>query len=234
MNILIVEDDRTLAFHIARIFESKITSNRIRTLHTVEGFDREIPYLWGYDIILMDMQISLLDGDLSWYEMIRIIREHQPYIPIIVISGRGELDILRHAFTLGANDYLVKPFRLAELEIRVYSWFRQYHFSSLKNNNGICKVHDLEYHLATNSFSVRGVQVQLTRMNKYLLSLFFSHSGKLLTSPFLREKIWWDRSDIVERNLRLVILRLKKSLKPYGLDIWIDTARGEWYILQPK
>ena len=72
----------------------------------------------------------------------------------------------------------------------------------------------------------------LTKMNKYLLSLFFTHAGKVLNDNFLREKIWWDRWDIVERNLRVVILRLKQSLEKYGIADWIVNIRGEWYIME--
>ncbi len=234
MNILIVEDDVDLASQIARTFESKIISNRIRILHSPIEFIREIHLIGAYDIILTDLQFSKDAEELWWYKVIQLVRERDMDKPIIVISWRWEIDTLRKAFDLGASDYLIKPIRLKELELRVINWFRQYNFLGIRLAWRIYSLKDLEYDLDKNEFYKNWNKLKLTRTNKYLLSVFFSHSWKILHDEFLREKIWGDRTAIVERNLRVSILRLKQSLKEYGISDWITNIRGEGYIFDPQ
>lgn len=234
MNILIIEDDEVFASQIAHTFESRVISNRIRILHSPLEFVREIHLIWAYDIILTDLQLSKDAEELWWYKIIQLIRERDMDKPIIVISWRWEIDTLRKAFDLWASDYLIKPIRLKELELRVINWFRQYNFLGIRLAWRIYSIKDLEYDLDKNEFYKTGNKLKLTRTNKYLLSVFFSHSWKVLCDEFLREKIWWDRTAIVERNLRVSILRLKQALKEYGISDWISNVRGEGYILEPK
>lgn len=234
MNILIIEDDDFLAKQISRIFESKIISNRIRVIASLSAFLWEIDLIWGYDIILTDLQLSANSSECNWFQVIQLIRDHNSNIPIIVISGRWEIDILRRAFELWASDYLIKPMRLRELELRVRNWFRLYHFAGVKISENIYILESLGYHMDTNEFFRSGIRLNLTRMNKYILLLFFSSPGKIISNTALREKIWWDRTHIVERNLRITIMRLKKSLQPYHMESWICNIHWEWYIFHPR
>jgi two-component system, OmpR family, phosphate regulon response regulator PhoB len=234
MNILIVEDDELLASQIIQVFESKIITNRIRIIWSLLEFSRETHLLCSYDIILTDLQLGDDERDLQGYRVIELIRERDMTIPIIVISGRGELDTLRMAFDLWASDYLIKPLRLRELELRVCNWFRQYHFAGMRCQEKNYILWSLRYCPMTNEFYKNDTKIVLTRMNKYIFTLFFTHSEELLHHTLLREKIWWDRSTIVDRNLRVTILRLKKSLSPYGMDQWISNVRGEGYIFESR
>ena len=234
MNILIIEDDEFLATQIGRIFESRIISNRIRIIASLADFSREIDLIWSYDIILTDLQLSANSSEFNWFQIIQCIREHDSYVPIIVISGRWEIDILRRAFELWASDYLIKPLRLCELELRVCNWFRLYQFAGMQVSERIYRLESLEYHIDTNDFYRDGIKLILTRMNKYILFLFFSSADKTIPNSILREKIWWDRTNIVERNLRISIMRLKKSLQPYYMESWISNIHWEWYIFHPR
>jgi len=65
----------------------------------------------------------------------------------------------------------------------------------------------------------------MTRQSKYILSLLLAQSERLVSDAFLTEKIWGDTRDTIERNLRIVVLRLKQSLSPYGIDDWIRNVR---------
>lgn len=234
MNILIIEDDETLAYQIANVFDAKIISNRIKILHSPLEFITELPFISTYDIIITDLQLWENSIDLWWYKIIQLIRERNIKIPIIVLSWRSEIDVLRTAFDLWASDYLIKPIRLKELELRVLNWFRQYQFFWIELIWKIYTINGLEYNLDKNQFYKDGAGIMLTRMNKYLLSLFFSHSEKILKEEYLKEKIWWDHTLEVKRNLRIAILRLKKALEPYEISDWISNVRWEWYIFQPK
>lgn len=234
MNILIIEDNVFLANRIAKVFESKIITNRVKVLHSFFGFLEELSILSSYDIVLVDLKLSENTGELCGYKIIRAIREKQILIPIVVMSGFSDIDRLRLAFEYGASDYIIKPIRLKELEIRVLNWFKNHYLSHMTTVGTVHSYKNLRYSLDKNEFYLNETLIPLTRKNKYILSLFFSNREKLLKESFLIEKIWGDAHLIIERNLRVNILRLKQSLSPFGIDEWIHNIRGEGYIFSGK
>jgi DNA-binding response OmpR family regulator len=131
MNILIIEDDNILASQIARIFYSRIMTHRIDVFTSVEKFYTHRSMLHVYDIILVDLRLSHETRENEGYAIIETIHKINPETPIIVISGIDNIETLRHAFFLGAVDYIVKPFRLAELEVRVDHWFSRFYIDPI-------------------------------------------------------------------------------------------------------
>ena len=234
MNILIIDDDVYLTAHIVEVCTSHAISNRIDVIHSLADFAQMIHTISSYDIIITDLEFPDDSGYLGWYSLIELIRRYNTRSPLIVMSGHGDLDILRRAFELWANDYLIKPIRLKELELRIVNWFKQSQFPTLSIGNTSHDIGGLVFDFDRNEFYKNGTKIILTRMNKYLLFLFFSHAHQILRDDYLREKIWWDRVSLVERNIRIIILRLRKSLQEYGIDTWIETSRWEGYIFEPR
>ncbi len=230
MNILIIEDDKNLAFRIESIFLKKVISNRIKIIDSFNDFLKESYAINSYDIILVD--ILLWDeSSNNWIDIIKCIRDKNINIPIVIISWLNDIWWLKIAFDSWANDYMLKPFRLAELEVRVMKWFNSF----LAVNQGLeqksIKYNKLIYDFSTNLFFFKWEALKMSKLSKYVLLLFVSKREQLLTSLYLTEKIWGDYN-LVERNLRIVILRLKNVLKPYSIESWIKNVRGEWYILK--
>jgi DNA-binding response OmpR family regulator len=177
MNILIVEDDVFLATKIAQIFESRIITNRVKVIHSFFGFLEELSLIASYDIVLVDLKLSEGNRELCGYKIIRAIREKQVNIPIVVISGFSDFDQLRLAFEYGASDYIIKPIRLRELEIRVFNWFKNYYFSGINSAEMIHFYKNLKYDVSKNEFYLCDMTIPLTKNNKYILSLFFAYNG---------------------------------------------------------
>lgn len=227
MNILIIEDDVFLAGKIGKVFESKVIVNRIRIVHSFIEFLDELCIIGSYDIVLTDLKLSDHQEEYCGYKIIRAIREKKMKMPIVVISSFGDIERLRLAFEYGASDYIIKPMRLRELELRIFNWFKLYIRSNASLDGAICTYKDLTYDLDKNEFYFKGRHIPLTKNNKYILSLFFAHPEKLLKESFLEEKIWGDVCCSIRRNLRVNILRLKQSLFPFGIDTWICNIRGE-------
>jgi DNA-binding response OmpR family regulator len=144
----------------------------------------------------------------------------------------SDIEWLEKWFNIWASDYIVKPFRLKELEIRIYKWFKLYFYSDKSNNCEFLEYNWLKYHLDENLFYYNEKKLILTKWNKYLLWIFISNKEKKLTERFLIEKIRGDIWFVVERNLRIVILRLKNNLKDYWIDWWIENIRWEGYIFK--
>lgn len=230
MNILIIEDDIILANKLKLTFEKKILSNRINTIYSYKNFLRELVVIQSYDIILVDL--FLWDKDKTGIDIINIIRKEDKCIPVIIISWMSDIEWLEKWFNIWASDYIVKPFRLKELEIRIYKWFKLYFYSDKSNNCEFLEYNWLKYHLDENLFYYNEKKLILTKWNKYLLWIFISNKEKKLTERFLIEKIRGDIWFVVERNLRIVILRLKNNLKDYWIDWWIENIRWEGYIFK--
>lgn len=230
MNILIIEDDLFLSQKIKEVFEKKILSNRIDIINSFDSFLDKISIIDSYDTILID--IILWDKkERNWIDILKIIRNKNLNIPIVIISSFSDINWLKNAFDNWANDYIIKPFRLKELELRINRWYKSYFCSMCYNNKDLIEYNWLSYDLQKNEFSYNWKIIKLSKKIKYLLSIFIWYREKLLTEEFLINKIWWDIDLENNRNLRINILRLKKWLNPFWIDKWIKNIRWEWYIL---
>ena len=232
MNILIIEDDTILASHIARTFYRCVITHRIDVISSIDEFTLKKRILHIYDIILVDLILIGWSIDVTWgYEIISTIHTLHPKMPIIVISGVADVEVLRLAFSYGASDYIIKPFRLAELQVRVENWYSRYYpYCDPTTDIGVWGI---RYELGKNEFFKWDQKIPLSRMNKYLLSLFLIEQNKVITHEFLREKIWGDYDLTRERNTRILIMRLRCVLKEFHIDHWITTSPWEGYIFQP-
>lgn len=230
MNLLIIEDDIYLSEKIKSFFLKNKISSRIKLLLTYNDFLYEKYLINTYDIVLVDI-ILWKNKEKNWIDIIESIRKINPYIPIIIISWLDDILWLKLAFDKWANDYICKPFRLAELEVRVLKWFnKSLCYDNLWFKESI-EYNWLKYDFWENKIYINNLEIILTKTNKYILLLFISKSEKLLSNIYLIEKIWWD-SNIYERNLRVNINRLKKGLKPFWIDKWVNNIWWEWYILK--
>jgi len=160
-----------------------------------------------------------------------MIRHKSDTIPIIIISCLWHIDWLEKGFLIWVNDYLVKPFRLRELELRVNRWFRTFLYNKLKTKKELV-YYSLRKDLFSWDFYYKDKKINLTKNSKFILTLFLQSPETLITDRFLIDKIWWDVSSVIERNPRVNITRLKKSLVEFWIDYWVHNVRGEGYILK--
>lgn len=231
MNILIIEDDEFLARRIQQTFERTVITNRITVLYSYEEFISHIGDISYYDIILTDIWLNC-HLKKNGIDIVKNIRSKWILTPVVMISAYNDISMIQEAFKYWANDYLVKPFRLQELEIRTLRWFNSY-FSNLNIQKNEDKTYgEMTYSFDKNEFYYQNSLISLTKKQKFLLYLFFSQPESLLTESYLSGKIWWDIYEEKHRNLRVVILRLKKALKPIWIESWIYNVRWEWYIFR--
>ncbi len=232
MNVLIIEDDKNLAKSLWATFQKYETTNRISTLHS---YDEYLKLPWNvisYDVVLLDIHLG------EWYkkaglEILQHIRRKNHTLPVIMITSHCEYVFLEQAFAYGANDYMIKPFRHRELQIRIQRCFCNYMFSEYFAITKYIEYHELQYDISANSFYIWKTLISnLSRSSKYILCLFLIHKEKLLSHSFLEEKIWWYSENIRPKNIRIKIMRLKNSLSQYHIDSWILNYRGEGFMLK--
>ncbi len=230
MNTLIIEDDKFLRDNIARVFQKKTEAHMIRLFSQPEELFAVMGNIESYDMIITDLCFGTLSS-FSGFDIIRTIRAKNKEIPIIVISALSDVSELERAFSLGASDYIIKPFRLKELEVRVINWYKNYYLREFHRREERYRYHDLEYDIESCEFFYKNTKMTLSKKSKYLLLLFFTHFEKLLTQEFLEEKLYADYENLERRNIRINIKRLKDALSRYGISHWIENIPGEWYLL---
>ncbi len=231
MNILIIEDDDFLWNKIKDVFDKRVISNKITLLSTFEEFIHELAIIESYDIVLVDIKLWYQTSQ-SWLDIVKIIRSKQLKMPIIVMSWFDDIEYIENAFNLWANDYLTKPFRLKELELRIMRWFKSYCINIICNDTQILEYHGLSYKFHENSFYYNNILIQLSKKTKFILFQFLLRKEHIISESDLCVKLWWDRELLKSRNIRIVILRLKKILEEFNIDNWIKNIRWEWYILK--
>jgi DNA-binding response OmpR family regulator len=229
MNILIIEDDIFLLHSIRNTFLSYKFYNRIDILSSYEDFLNHTSAIGSYDIVLLDINLGVSSTN-NWLDILKYIRKNNTAIPIIMMSSNSEYCYIETAFSLWAHDYITKPFRNRELQIRIERWFRNYVLTEYFSISNELVYAWIIYDLRKYEFFIKKKKIILTKGEKYLLSLFFIHKESLLTQDFLIEKIWWYSEWEHEKNLRIKIMRLKNKLKPFGVSKFISTVRWEWYI----
>jgi DNA-binding response OmpR family regulator len=228
MNILIVEDEKTVAMAIQRTLKKCETFNRVVIAKNAEEALTKADSV-AFDLVISD--ILLGKDSASGLEMYDQLRKKNPDVPVVFLTVLNSLKYMERAFSLGALDYITKPFNTKELQIRIKRWSRM--ARQLRMREELC-YNDLTYSYQTNQFRYKGELVALTRKNKYLFLLFLENPERLLTPDYLREKLWGDFTWTEKtRNLRSNIQSLRVGL-PKACAEWLETVRGEGYILKFK
>ena len=229
MNFLIIEDDIFLASKLKYIFNKRDTTNLVTVVNSYLQFLNEISVIKIYDVILLD--INLWDKMKSWIDIIKLIRNKAIYVPIIIVSWIDDIANMSYVFSLWASDYIVKPFRFEELEIRVLKWFN-INFLQTNNLNNNINYNWLLYDWNKNEFYYNWIIINLTKRNKYLFFIFLLDKEKFLSKNFIENKLFWNYDLFQNKNIRIYIYRLRKSLKHIWIDTWIKNIRWEWYIFK--
>jgi two-component system, OmpR family, KDP operon response regulator KdpE len=170
------------------------------------------------DVILLDLGLPDLDG----VEVIRRIREWSQ-VPIIVLSVREREDDKVQALDAGADDYLTKPFGVAELLARIKVALRR---SLQEAPEPVFVIAELEVDLPHRRVTARGEEVQLTPTEYELLRLLVTHAGKVLTHSQILKKIWGVAYLEQPHVLRVNISNLRRKIEA-------DASRPRYILTEP-
>ena len=220
MKILIVEDDKdlreitTTSLEKERYVVSQAPDYRT-ALQKIEDYD--------YDCILLD--IMLPDG--NGLDLLQELHDLGKKTSVIILSARDSLEDKVQGLDLGADDYLPKPFHLAELHARIKSLLRR------NQREGDRKVQFGNIELFPDSFKVQvgGKDVELNRKEYDILYYFMSRPGRLVNKNILAESVWGDHIDQVD-NFDFIyaqIKNLRKRLKEAGAIPELKSVYGFGY-----
>ncbi|MDF0601714.1 response regulator transcription factor [Psychromarinibacter sp. C21-152] len=219
MRILIVEDTADVGDAVVASLErAGFACDLAATLETA----RDFLGVQDYDCIVLD--ISLPDGD--GRSLLKQLRGRGDGTPVLILTAEFQVTARVEALDSGADDYLVKPFDLRELEARLRVLIRR----EKGQADSQMRLADLVFDPAARSVHVAEAPVHMTRREMALLHLMMSHRGQLLSKERLFEGLFsFDREDVGANAVELYIARLRKKLA--GSRARIETHRGLGYRL---
>ncbi len=218
MRILVVEDDRDLAAQIARALDQ--AGFAVDLSH--DGEEGEfLGATGGCAAAVLDLGLPKLPG----IEVLRRWRGAGLAFPVLILTARGEWADKVAGFRAGADDYVLKPFRMEEVILRLSSLLRR----AAGHATAELTAGALVYDTATGLVTLDGMAVRLTAFEARLLRFFMLHQGKVVSRTELSEQMYDRDADRDFRSLEVVIGRLRRKIG----EGRIEMRRGEGYRLLP-
>ena len=220
MHLLVIEDERVLCETIVRSLRRLAYS----VDHCYDG-DQALELLGTerYDLVLLDLNLPGKDG----MTVLRTFRQRDRKTPVLILSARSEVKDKVEGLDAGANDYLSKPFHLAELEARIRSLtLRQF-----TQQDVLLTFKALSFGTRSRTATVNGQTLALTRKETGILEYLMVHQGRPVSQEELMEHVWDNSVDSFSNSIRVHISALRKKLRTaLGYDP-IRNRIGEGYLM---
>ena len=220
MHLLVVEDERALCDTIVRSLR--------RLAYSVDfcyDGDRALELLAAeqYDLVLLDLNLPGKDG----MTVLRTLRRTDRETRVLILSARGEVEDKVQGLDAGANDYLAKPFHLAELEARI----RSLTLRRFTQQDVLLRCGELSFDTRSRTAAVHGEPLSLTRKETGILEYLMVHKGRPVSQEELINHVWDNSVDNFSNSIRVHISALRKKLRAaLGYDP-IRNRIGEGYLM---
>ena len=175
------------------------------------------------DIVIIDWMLPGMSG----VELARRLRRDEltAELPLIMLTARAEESDKLRGFESGLDDYITKPFSPRELIARLKALLRR----AGSPSDGILQVGALQLDLTSHRLAISGDPIHLGPTEFRLLEILMRHPERAFDRSQLLDRVWGRSVYVEERTVDVHVLRLRKALKPYGLDDLIQTVRGVGY-----
>ena len=220
MRILLAEDEPDLANWLARALER----GGLLADWVSDGRD-VLPSLAArsYDALVLDLGLPGLDG----HQVLTALRARDERLPVLILTARDSLMARVGTLNQGADDFLAKPFDLAELEARLHALIRRARGSAHWHQS--CG--PLAWDAATKSFALHGQPLALTPREHAVLRVLIQNVGEPLSKTEILDRVVSDAEDVSPEAVEVLVHRLRKRLD--GSGVRITTLRGLGYVLEP-
>ena len=223
MRILVVEDEKRLADFIKNGLEEQKYSVDV----VYDGERAEFMALTNdYDLIILDILLPKKNG----WEVCESLRSKSIDIPILMLSALSEVSDKIRGLDKGADDYLAKPFVIAELIARVKALLRRSH----KVSQSVIKINGLELDISARKVRRAGKEIQLTNKEFALLEYLIMNKNKLVTRTMISEHVWDIHFDAGSNIIDVIINYLRKKIEQEGEIKLIYTIRGAGYMIKDR
>jgi two-component system OmpR family response regulator len=219
MRILVAEDDAMLADAVARALSQ--SAHAVDIAHSGEDADRALAAI-EYDLVLLDLGLPGLDG----HEVLKRLRARRSRVPVLVLTVRDSVSDRIAGLDLGADDYLTKPFHLAELEARVRALIRRANAAASAE-----LVHGrLRLDTAGRRLFCDSTPVELSARELAVVELLLLREGRVVTNQQIVDHLYGWEDASTSNAVEVFIYRLRRKLEHTGVDI--RTVRGMGYMIE--
>lgn len=181
-----------------------------------------------FSCCIFDVMMPFKDG----FSLAEDVREMNEAIPIIFLTGQSKKEDRIKGLTIGADDYVTKPFSLEELYLRIKAILKRVHVKEEKQLQQY-KVGNFEFDPISRDLTLIGETVRLSAIEAKLLQLFCEHKNNLVKRDFVLNEIWQDDDQLKSRSLNVYITKLRNFLKK-DPNIEILNTHGEGYRMVVK
>ena len=227
MRILLVEDDQRVAELIRRGLEEY---GFAPTLAYDGLLGKKLALQNTYDLIITDIILPKMDG----LDLCKHIRQVRPDIPIIMLTALGTTDDKVEGFDAGADDYLVKPFEMRELLVRIRALLKRNTKPAGGGAGFVLKYADLEMNLNTKIAKRSGREINLTPKEFKLLEYMLQNPERVLSRVEIAEKVWDTHFDTGTNFIDVYINYLRKKIDRDFEKKLIHTKSGMGFILKSE
>ena len=217
MRVLIAEDEPVLANQIKTVLSSEGLAVDIAPDGAEAQFLGETE---PYDMIILDIGLPIKDG----LTVLKGWRTSGIDTPVLLLTARNDWTDRVDGLDAGADDYVPKPFHMAELSARVRAMIRR----KVGQSNPVFTKNEVTFDSRTNQVLLRGVPTNLTAQEVAVLSYLFHNSGRLVSRTELSQHIYQYDGDRDSNTIAVFVNRLRKKL---GNDL-IETVRGRGYVIK--
>ncbi|MDD3362306.1 MAG: response regulator transcription factor [Hespellia sp.] len=220
--ILIVDDDPA----ICKLLQKVLNSNDLESDIVNCGMDAlSILNSHTYDVILMDVMMEDMEG----FDVIKKLRSRGIQTPVIIISGRSEDYDALYGLSIGADDYITKPFRPLVVGAKVKALIRR-NSNQVLSSNSMIECGRFKYDTDTLRFYKDGEEIILSAKENSLILLFLNHPDQVFTKEMIYEHVWGNTIAVDDNTIMVYVNRLRNKIeddpkKPQ----YILTVRGIGY-----
>ena len=219
--IFLVEDDETIAKMVKNHLEKWDYEVRI-----AQKFDRIMAKFADYEpqLVLMDIGLPFYNG-YHWCTQIRKVSN----VPVVFLSSAADNMNIVMAVTMGADDFIAKPFDMQVLTVKIQAILRRsYDFAG---NSSVLEHKGAMLNISEAELSYEGESLELTKNELKILQTLFENKASIVTRDTLMTKLWESDTYVDENTLSVNVNRLRKKLASIGLSDFIITKKGIGYKL---
>ena len=221
MRILVVEDDRTVGQYVQRgLSEARFTVEL--AADGTSGLEKASGQPW--DLIVLDLMLPGMNG----LDVLRTMRDRGNATPVLVLTAQDAVEFKVDALRMGADDYVTKPFAMAELVARVEAISRR----PKSLTPPVLQIADLTIDTGSRQVTRAGKAIDLTPKEYDVLLYLARHAGRVMSRTLITEYVWDYHFDPGTNIVDVVINRLRKKIDQGREPRLIHTIRGVGYVLR--
>lgn len=226
MNLLLVEDEPNVVSVVSR----GLADEGFAVSVAPDGqIGLEMATNNYFDLIILDIMLPGING----LELCKLIKKIKPNVPIIMLTALGTTENVVKGLDNGADDYLIKPFKFAELFARIRTLLRRYNGTSI-NQDQIISIADLQLNLTAKTVKRNDAEVTLTATEYRLLEYMAKNKAKILSRIDILENVWDIDFNLGTNVVDVYVNYLRKKIDKDASQKLIHTAVGLGYVLKEK